>query len=380
MSPYDIFRSMDRRKILVLGIGNAQMDLIKWCKEYGLEVHACSYSQGGKGEQCVDYFELIDIKDEIKTLEYVKANSIDFIYSIGSDVAMPTIAYVAEHLNLFSFISQKTANICQNKAELRETLGEDFDYNIPFRKGKKLADFESWSIYPAIIKPVDSQGQRGVHEVDSFDEVEANFQKATEFSSRNEVIIEKYLDGDEISINAYIVDKEIRFFYLSDRISYKEYPGGIIKEHLYPSKYSHMEEVLKTLVSKTIDKLDICNGPVSIYKETPYVIEVTPRFDGCHMWRLIKETKGIDLLQITMSHLMTGSIDATRFTSGKDTNGKAFRLRFLAQPPLSMVDYSNIKSAIAPLYKEFYYSEGTTVPKMNGFIEKTGYYIDLTKN
>lgn len=383
MPPYDIFRSMDRRKILVLGIGNAQLDLIKWSKEYGLEVHACSYSKSGKGEQYVDYFELIDIKDADRILQYVKANNIDLIYSIGSDVAMPTIAFVAEEQGLFSFISQKTANVCQNKAILRESLGSDFSYNIPFRKGKHLTELESWDTYPAMIKPVDSQGQRGIYQVGSFDEVKANFKKSMEFSSSHEVIIEKYLEGDEISINAYIVHKEITFFYLSDRISHKEYPGGIIKEHLYPSKYAYMEESLKTLVSKTIDKLDISNGPVyfqiSIYRETPYIIEVTPRFDGCHIWRLIKMTKGIDLLEITMSHLLTRHVDPSSFTAVKGTNGQAFILRFLSQPPLSTVDYSDSKPVSGHLYKEFYYTEGKTVPTMNGFIEKTGYYIDFAE-
>ena len=371
---------MDREKILVLGIGNAQADLIEWCKDHELEVHACSYSKSGKGKQHVDYFELIDIKDAVQILQYVKAHKIDLVYSIGSDVAMPTIADVSEHSDVYSFINQNTANICQNKAMLRETLGLDFCYNIPFRKGKSLPDLESWRIYPAMLKPVDSQGQRGIYKVDSFEDVKANFYKSLEFSSSRAVIIEKYLKGDEISINAYLVDKEIRFFYTSDRISHQEFPGGIIKEHLYPSRYSYMEKDLKTMVSNTLDKLDIRNGPVyfqiKIANDTPYVIEATPRFDGCHMWRMIKMTKGIDLLKITMSHLIMRNVEPAWFTPLPGTNGKVFRLRFLAQPPLSQVDYSNSKKAPKHMYQEFYYSEGKTVPKMNGFIEKTGYYID----
>ena len=372
---------MDKRKILVLGIGNAQADLIKWCKEYGLEVHACSYTDHGRGKQHVDHFELIDIKNAPQILKYVNAHQIGLIYSIGSDVAMPAIAYVAEHAGLDSFISQHTARICQNKALFRSTLGEDFEYNIPFRKGKDLLDLALWSIYPAIIKPVDSQGQRGISTVYSFEDVKANFHKASEFSPSQEVIIERYLDGDEISINAYIVGKEIKFFYVTDRISYQEFPGGIIKEHLYPSKYSYMEKALKKLVSKTIDKIGLDNGPayfqVCIYHEKPYIFEVAPRFDGCHLWRLVKMTNGTDLLEITMLHLMEGSVDSAKFNATEETDGKPFRLKFLAQPPSSEVNYGDGKKESDRLFEELYYTEGDIVPKMNGFIEKTGYYIDV---
>ncbi len=371
---------MDPRKILVLGIGNAQADLLKWCKEQGLEVHACSYTKMGRGMRDVDHFALIDIKDTGKILHYVNDHEIDFIYSIGSDIAMPTIARVAGDSDLFSFINFNTANICQNKVRLREALGTDFKYNIPFRRATDVAGFSSWDIYPAIIKPVDSQGQRGIYEVDSFEAVQRHFDKSSSFSSNGEVIIEKYLSGDEISINAYVFDNGVKFFYVSDRVSYSEYPGGIIKEHLYPSKYAHLEKDLKVLVAETVHKLDISNGPVyfqiCIVNEVPYIIEVTPRFDGCHMWRLIKMTKGIDLLEIAMTHLLTGKINPSFFLTSESSTNSIYRLKFLAQPPQSKIKYPADLLASGQLYCEYYYEEGDVVPEMNGYIEKTGYYID----
>ena len=371
---------MDTKKILVLGIGNAQADLLKWCKERGLEVHACSYTKSGRGMQDVDHFELIDIKDTQNILQYVNDHKIDFIYSIGSDIAMPVIARVAKNSNLFSFINFNTANICQNKVRLREALGTDFTYNIPFRRAADIAEFSSWDIYPAIIKPVDSQGQRGIFEVASFEEVKTHFGKSSSFSSNGDVIIEKYLSGDEVSINAYVFNREIKFFYLSDRVSYSEYPGGIIKEHLYPSKYAHLEKDLLVLATETIRKLNIGNGPVyfqiSVVDEVPYIIEVAPRFDGCHMWRLIKMTAGIDLLEIAMTHLLTRKIDLNHFLVSDGNTNKTYRLKFLAQPPGSKVKYPTRQATSDQLYCEFYYEEHNIVPEMNGYIEKTGYYIE----
>ncbi len=112
-----------KKKILVLGVGSAQFDLIVECKCRGLEVHGCSNRKEGRGLAFVDKFVLIDIKDVESVMNYVQQMNIDYVYSIGSDIALPTISYVNEKLNLPNFVSYETAIICHNKSRLRETLG-----------------------------------------------------------------------------------------------------------------------------------------------------------------------------------------------------------------------------------------------------------------
>ena len=69
---------------------------------------------------------------------------------------------------------------------------------------------------------------------------------------------------------------------------------------------------MEELVSEAVTKLEINNGPVyfqiKIENGHPYLIEVTPRLDGCHMWRLIKEYTGVNLLDITMTHFLDGTV------------------------------------------------------------------------
>ena len=91
------------KKILILGAGNAQMDLIEYCNENNYEVYGCSYTNTDKGIPLLDHFEQINIVDADKIEEYAKKNSIDIIYSVGSDIAMPTVSKVAERLNLPHF-------------------------------------------------------------------------------------------------------------------------------------------------------------------------------------------------------------------------------------------------------------------------------------
>ena len=90
-----------KKKLLILGAGNAQIDLIEYAKRIGLKVYVCSYSDNDKGIPLADVFEQIDITDADKIENYVRENEIDYIYSVGSDIAVPTLCKVAENLNMF---------------------------------------------------------------------------------------------------------------------------------------------------------------------------------------------------------------------------------------------------------------------------------------
>lgn len=84
------------KKVLILGAGNAQIDAIEYCKGQGYKVYGCSYTDTDKGIPYLDEFKQINIIDAEAVAEYVKDNGIDLVYSVGSDLAMPTVAKVSE--------------------------------------------------------------------------------------------------------------------------------------------------------------------------------------------------------------------------------------------------------------------------------------------
>ena len=87
-----------KKKVLILGIGSAQLDAILRCKEHDHEVFSLGYSKEGQGLPYADHFEVIDIADKLKVLEYARAHEVDLVFSIGSDIAMPTIGFVSGRL------------------------------------------------------------------------------------------------------------------------------------------------------------------------------------------------------------------------------------------------------------------------------------------
>lgn len=365
-----------KKKLLVLGAGNAQIDLIEYAKSIGLAVFACSYSGGDKGASLADVFAEINIVDVEGIESYVKENGIDYIYSVGSDIAVPTFCRVAEKLHMFHFVSGETAEICCNKHLVREALGKDFPFNLPFAVCKTLDEAKAVGFYPLMIKPVDSQGQRGIFKVENLEELSRCFDRAMTYSRCGRVILEKHISGSEVSVNAYIKDGEILFSMLSDRESFENLPGGIIKAHHLPSVFegTPTHEKINALVRGAVKRLCIENGPVyfqiKVSAGQPYLIEVTPRLDGCHMWRLIKEYCGVNLLEMTVRQLLGEDVAAPRYTVGRTP----VHTEFFCEPPGTAFDAGKYENYPAD-YKEMYYDTGDTVKKINGYMEKCGYRI-----
>ena len=360
----------------MLGTGAPQADLIACCKQRGWEVHACSYRTGDPGEKIADCFSLINIIDIDAVSEYVAANGIDVVYSAGSDIAMPTAFTVSERLGLPAFCKAETALICNTKSLLRETLGKDFEGSIPYQIIQSKEDEVELS-YPVMIKPIDSQGQRGVFRVKDHEELLSHFDESMSFSRNKKLILEKYVEGDEISVNTFSYNGRIVFALPSERIVWPELSGGVIHKHRLPGKWADKKEAMdrvRELVERTLRRLEINDGPayfqIILDREgIPYLIEVTPRLDGCHMWRLIKYSTGVDLMTLTVDALYGEKTD-TPLTYSIEP----FETEFLCQEPEKPF-HKNRFSVDDHVYLEWYYEEGQSVHRMNGYKEKCGYVI-----
>ena len=364
------------KKFLILGIGNAQADILRYLKQnFEFEVHALSNNDQGRGLQYVDRFETIDIANKQAVLKYAERHDVDVIYSIGSDVAMPTVAYVSEQLGKPSFVSYETATTCNNKSLFRKKLSGCYGA-VPFVVAESESDIANAEQlrFPIIVKPVDSQGQRGVGTANNLEEVARLYWSAVQHSRSQKVIFEEKIQGEEISVNAYLNNGELVFFLPSGRISWAKLDGGIIHKHYIPSGLSDAAVVnVRRLVEETLAALAITDGPayfqIKMSAATPYLIEVTPRLDGCHMWRLIEHCCDVNLLEAAVGHLTTDVFSPL----ANDYAVKPSCLEFYCQPPGERFVMPEPSGDV--LYEELYYQPGEVVLKMNGKMEKCGYKV-----
>lgn len=373
-------------KILILGTSHPQVDAIIYCQEIGLEVYACGHKKIGKGVEIADEFNIVDIKNKEEVLNYCKENGIDYVYSVGSEIAIPTANYVSKELGLPYFIEPKYTDIANDKTIWRDRLGTNFFGNIKYMGIKNKKNLSNWENFPAIMKPSDGQGQRGVRSVDNVKEARAAYDDVISYSGTDKIIIEEYIRGPELSVNAFVIDGNVIFFQESDRISFDEYPGGIIKEHKIPSRYTSEDEELRNkiykLTQEAVNKLSIENGPAYIQlkldkEKDPKIIEFTPRLDGCHIWRLINFYTGSNILEATF-RLLFGQKEKAKKALERVDKREEYILKFLVEKPNNTVNKEKYDLSES-LFSDWYYDQGDEVREVNGFIERVGYKIERVK-
>ncbi|MBQ9075213.1 MAG: ATP-grasp domain-containing protein, partial [Mogibacterium sp.] len=347
-----------KERILILGAGNAQIDAIEYCKSHGYEVVGCSYTTVDSGIPHLDYFEQVDIKSIEGVTGLAKKYGVSAVYSVGSDIAMPTAMKVSEILGLPHFISYETAETCHSKGKMRETLGPDFRGNASYILCSTLEEALEYDAFPGMMKPVDSQGQRGCFKVESSEDIRAHFDASIDYSFEGKVIIEEFIDGPEVSVNAYMQDGELRFAIVSDRYAFDEYPGGIIKKHIIPSSFADKEAQEKTidLAKRVASKIGVENGPfycqIKLKNGTePVILEITPRLDGCHMWNLIKHYCEADLLDACFRHLLEGE---AVLTDNYDMPDEEYCLEFMSKESNATFKGSDFDTSKAEFVCSYY--------------------------
>lgn len=362
------------KNVLILGVMAIQMDAILTLKKLDCKVYACARAKDGLGADCADEFIQLDFMKKDLLVELIKEKNIDVVYSVGSDLAMPLVNEISEELGMVHFVSADSADICNHKWRLRESLG-DSQWNVPYQilTQKDVIKLN----FPVIMKPSDSSGQRGIHLINSQTEFDQYFDSVREMSRERKVIVEKYINGPELSVNAYMVDGKVVFCFASDRVTWPQFTG-LIHSHVIPSKYVDEQTSKKIfdLVQETAVKLNILNGPVyyqiKVEGNTPYVVEITPRHDGCHMWKLIKNSMGIDLMKLTFEHLLFN--DTSELNNLNDTVVPYF-LEFFCQEPNTTMIQEKFTVPEDAVDHFFFYQTGQNIRSINGLYDKVGYYI-----
>lgn len=363
------------KRVLILGASAVQLDAVLQLKKMGCQTYVCAMAKDGPAAYAADNFEEINILDKEKVTNYIMANKIDIVYSVGSDLAIPMACSISEQLGLPHFVSANTAFVCNRKNYMRETLSNRCKGNIPFQV---MEVPETIKIdFPVILKPSDSQGQRGIYLVNSQQEMEKHFYEAKDYSREGKVIVEKYICGQEYSVNGYMVNGKIRYLVPTLRETWPEYVGLIHKHVITKDLLStNVREKIISIAENACMLLGIQNGPVyfqmKIEEDSPYIIEVTPRLDGCHMWNLLMRATGINLMKLCFEHLLYNNTSELNniFNEIKD-----MELVFYCQEPNTEMDKSKFLEPDDVLDLFYYYKTGDYIREVNGVYEKVGYFI-----
>ena len=196
------------KKIAIIGASYLQLPLVKKVKEMGLFSICFAWADGAICKEVADEFYPISIVEKEQILAICCEKKIDGVCTIASDVAAPTVAYVAENMRLVGN-SYKVALRAYNKYLMRKAFS---DAGIPCPAYQKIMSFEEVDkealSYPVIVKPTDRSGSLGITKVDRQEDLLIAIETALDCSFNREAVIEEFIEGREI-VKVIVVPKKL---------------------------------------------------------------------------------------------------------------------------------------------------------------------------
>lgn len=200
------------KKLMILGAARRQLPFINIAKARGYHTIVVGPKGDYPGFSVADKAYFFDTRDKEHILEVARAENIDGITTDQTNVSVPTVAYVAKQLNLRG-IGEELALQFTDKYEMRKKARE-LGVAVPdFRKAaileEALAAGEELG-YPLVVKPLDSQGSRGVFRLASPEELRGKFPESQAFSPQGAVIVEQFVNGREFVADGFAMGGRYR--------------------------------------------------------------------------------------------------------------------------------------------------------------------------
>jgi biotin carboxylase len=293
-----------KEKIAIIGASELQNPLILKAKEKGYETHVFAWKSGDIGEITADKYYPISIVEKEKILSELKRINPVAVASIASDLAVITVNYIAEKLNLVGNSIHAT-EISTNKYKMREAL-ENINLKVPhyflIDDTSRLSNMKL--IYPLIVKPTDRSGSRGVKKVYNYDDLVNAVGFANQQSFEKKVIVEEFVKGKEYSVEFVSFKEEHHFLAITEKVTTGE-PYYIEVAHIQPAQVpGTVKQEVIGVIKKALTALGIQFGAshseVIITEEGEiFIIEIGPRMGGdCIGSDMVEISTGYDFVSM----------------------------------------------------------------------------------
>jgi biotin carboxylase len=296
------------KTVLFVGAGRHQRRAIQRAKELDLRVLAVDRNPDALGLREADKGFVVDFSDPAAVLGAVADESFDGVLTVSADRAVPVVAAIAEARGLPG-IGVETAHLMTHKVAMRRRLAEAGVPQPRFAAVRILSERRRAADevgFPAVLKPADSGGQRGIFLVRSLDDVDAHLHEALSVSPTGEAILEEYVEGTEMNGIVIARGGEAWTLTLSDRLRPPGIGFGVGWIHVYPATvYGDQLDESERVAARTVRALGLETGIafpqlIAGADGRVVVVECAARIPGGQMTDLVRHAVGVDLVEVQL--------------------------------------------------------------------------------
>ena len=293
-------------KALVIAGGLPQIELIKQLKERGIEALLADGSPYAVARPYADKFFHVDVFDIEAIKSIALQEKVDFLITVCADQVLLVVAQVSEMLGLPCYIDYETGKNVSDKIRMKRIFKKNGVPTTDYVETGHL-DLEAISHlkFPLVVKPVDAYSSKGVRKATDLEELKLYYEEARQISRSGGVIVEEFFSGDEISVDAFVVNGKAKILSITNSEKVKDKDRFVIFRGRYPANVSALVlEKIEDVAQKIADGFGLVNSPLLIQLlnngEHISVLEFCARTGGNMKYLLIKYSSGIDVIGATL--------------------------------------------------------------------------------
>ncbi len=291
--------------ILVLGAGVYQIPVIECIHRMGHRAIVASIPGNYPGFALADEVVYEDTRNKEALLEVAREREVKAVLTAGTDVAIPSMGYICEHLGLPG-IDARTGVLSTTKIDMKQAFVDAGVSTAEFRIVSVDANLDECQDvaerigYPVIFKAVDSSGSRGCVCVEEASHIAAALTEVRDVTSNDHFIIEKYLVGIEFGMQLFMQHGELKLAMAhGDYVS----PGAtsVPMGHYVPYGDDALAKAATTESLKAARAVGIGEGAVNVdailCDNQVYIIEIGARAGATLLPELVCVRYGFDYYQ-----------------------------------------------------------------------------------
>jgi len=307
---------LEGKKLLVLGGSSTSIDIVNAAQALGIYVIVTDYydTTRSPAKLIADEYWNESINDYDKLSAFIKEKGVNGIITGFTDSYLMPYQHLCELSGLPCYATKEVFELTMDKARFKQLCR---DNDVPVIPEYDLANFDPSIIndkHKVIVKPVDNSGSRGVILCTNPEDFQKCLDYALSFSEKKQVVIERYMEMDSISISYTIQDGVVSLSTTDDRYVHKGASGSSVTQcGIYPSKYTEAYiQKIDPKMKRMYERAGLKNGVVAVQFFTDgnefYVMEMGHRLTGGQHYTYTMAENGISSLDQLVQFAVTGSM------------------------------------------------------------------------
>lgn len=301
------------KRLLIMGGMRISCEIVRKAKEMGIVAIVADYypKEQSPAKLIADEDIQVSVTDVDAVVEVIKRENIDGVFVGFNDMLLP---YYAD-------ICTKAGLPCYGTKNQFETLIAKDKYKALCRKFG-VPTIQEYDVndtdirYPILVKPVDSSGSRGITICHNLQELEKAVEIGKEASKTGKVLIERYMDGREVTVFWTFQDGNYYLSALGNRhVKHNQgqdvipLPVGYTFPSVFLPKYrAEVEDNCKRMFSHLGIKDGMLFMQCKVEDGTCYVYDMGFRLTGSLEYKILERVCGYNPLEMMIQFALTGKM------------------------------------------------------------------------